>query len=1100
MNLSNYNVVRGPTRGRGECLGVLYAPTFLPLCGPVYFLFFLFFNYYFFLIIFLLFIIIFLPYPYTKWYVQRFNGIPAIRFLHAIRLPLPLSLSKVLPGRHDREGGVHLHTTGAAQEPFARPSQERRPVAHQAAHQMAYQALSGRDCRTEDVASADGAERGDGQLRLGRTCAKPGPRATRRLSDPPCQPINVRPLKLELDRRVVNNSGWVPPIVEVSPLLLDEPRTTTGGGAEPTARTPPASIPSPPAERASSSPPRTVPDLDSDEDEEVCCICLEGYAAENPKYLGTCAHHFHYPCVLSWKQRSNRCPMCNGETLGEPVCAAQRKREMQTVDPQTSRNMREDERLARMLQRAFIAEEQLRRQQRRKKAKNAAANRNREPLRATQNQASGLEHSSDGLFMHRHVVSANTSPRVAHEPSPQPMRPMAHGPPQQQTGRVPRQQTSPTREVLLGSSSSSDSPPPLPQPRVRQNSKARHQHHRHHASPTGPKGKGDTCLGAAAHSFCVLSTIHRLPSGDTPLCRLSSGPAPSGVCWRTFGCPLSPLQHEHCPIVGIPNNQTENRRKNGNKNGWDMEYTLHLTLLRKALSLPTCSLPHFFVSLARRTALFPQSKGSRITIEVRCPEPCQWCPLSETETLQRQKTVSFTGSAHARLAEMSTTTTTIATAMHNGRQFTSHPFRPGTPHRTPNGPNAHKPMPPILSLSLSPFFPNLNRYVSKQRPSAVVDQAPLPSQNPNQYTFELQSSTLLYCYPSSLSNTRMTWCRTGARLAGRLSFHLRAVGFSPLPEKLATGGEDAYISTSSVQAVLDGVSWWRDNLSVDAGLYSAALAKHMYDYVEDDLMGDLPASSLRLLQRGYELSKHGKILGTTTALVATLQGENKRIQDRDEYVVPELAEIEEDPSIASSSAATVYPNNLLDVAYVGDCGLLVIRNGQILFASEEQQHDVDYPFQLGDGSPDTPRDGVRLLIPVRRGDIVLMGSDGIFDNVYTAKLCDLMWAALSDSPFFRALRGQGDASMHPGDALDATLTALNHGIEQVVAEALTVSQDIRADSPYATRCIENGANFEGGKPDDMTVLAAIIEDEDEARDGLERLSEGLFPPPYRDWP
>lgn len=412
----------------------------------------------------------------------------------------------------------------------------------------------------------------------------------------------------------------------------------------------------------------------------------------------------------------------------------------------------------------------------------------------------------------------------------------------------------------------------------------------------------------------------------------------------------------------------------------------------------------------------------------------------------------------------------------------------------------------------------------------------------------------------------MLWKRTLVRLSGgssKLTFHLRAVGFSPLPEKLATGGEDAYISTSSVQAVLDGVSWWRDNLSVDAGLYSAALAKHMYEYVEDDLLGDVPASSLRLLQRGYELSKHGKILGTSTALVATLQNENKKIQDRDGYQLIDLAEwqrefrgkqsllsveeeggLDEDgeplppplelspthaanrhpntdnsgtsksSSCSSSSSssggeggmsvgsppdsgAKLASNYLLDVAYVGDCGLLIIRNGRILFETEEQQHDTDYPFQLGDGSADTPKDGVRLLIPVQRGDIVVMGSDGILDNVYTRRICQLLWRCLRDSPFFASDPSHTRTSR--GELLDETLTALNKGIEMVIAEAIAVSKDIRADSPYATRCIENGANFEGGKPDDMTILAAILEDEESAAD-MERVSEGLFPPPYRDWP
>lgn len=439
--------------------------------------------------------------------------------------------------------------------------------------------------------------------------------------------------------------------------------------------------------------------------------------------------------------------------------------------------------------------------------------------------------------------------------------------------------------------------------------------------------------------------------------------------------------------------------------------------------------------------------------------------------------------------------------------------------------------------------------------------------------------------------------RSSSHGSRKLSFHMRALGFSPLPEKIATGGEDAYISTESVQSVLDGVSWWRDHLSVDAGLYSAALAKHMYEYVEDDLLGDLPASSLRLLQRGYELSKHSNVVGTATALVATLQrnheskeriykkdgyervnlkdwqlakqeewsstsflyedendgaeGEQKQ-EDRDPHShaagldAGKLAEgiphgtptgftkangIENEEDIAkqtslhrsekgvewsdpplppqkSQQGEEEEEDTLLDVAYVGDCGLIVIRRGRIIYETDAQQHDVDYPFQLGDGSADTPKDGVRVLIPVRRGDVVIMGSDGIFDNVYSRDICKLMWKALETCPFYESAGttapttpGEGESQLRGGQLLDQTLSALNKGIESVLAKAISIANNIRADSPYASRCIENGANFEGGKPDDMTILASILEYEENVAD-MEKLSEAdeLFPSPYRDWP
>ncbi|ESL07553.1 hypothetical protein TRSC58_04756 [Trypanosoma rangeli SC58] len=31
---------------------------------------------------------------------------------------------------------------------------------------------------------------------------------------------------------------------------------------------------------------------------------------------GECGHHFHLPCLMNWKQRSNICPICASESLG----------------------------------------------------------------------------------------------------------------------------------------------------------------------------------------------------------------------------------------------------------------------------------------------------------------------------------------------------------------------------------------------------------------------------------------------------------------------------------------------------------------------------------------------------------------------------------------------------------------------------------------------------------------------------------------------------------------------------------------------------------------------------------------------------------------
>jgi protein phosphatase PTC7 len=396
--------------------------------------------------------------------------------------------------------------------------------------------------------------------------------------------------------------------------------------------------------------------------------------------------------------------------------------------------------------------------------------------------------------------------------------------------------------------------------------------------------------------------------------------------------------------------------------------------------------------------------------------------------------------------------------------------------------------------------------------------------------------------------------RHGFWLGKRLSFCYRHVCAVPEPKRAELGGEDAFLSLYNVQAVLDGVSWWKENTGVTAGLYSAALARTMYEYIEDELLGDTPASSFRLLEHAYESCKHGDVFGTSTALVATLQEPRWEIQTKDQYelillegpslALPEsvvaaspptpdsegpqgegeaVSSFAQPPTTTDLHAAFATfrrtdeaENYLLDIAYVGDCSVMLIRGGRVSFVSHEQSHTLDYPFQLGTGSADTPKDGVRRLIPVEKGDLIVMGSDGVFDNLYPEQIAAAMWP-----PLDRVYREHGYVQLprdQPGRAeamlleharsrnlrlllVDDIMAALRTGCDAVMRDAAAVANDLHCDSPYATKCIEDGALFEGGKPDDMTLVASVVGEYDDGDSG-ERFSssEAAYPPPYRDWP
>ena len=70
--------------------------------------------------------------------------------------------------------------------------------------------------------------------------------------------------------------------------------------------------------------------------------------------------------------------------------------------------------------------------------------------------------------------------------------------------------------------------------------------------------------------------------------------------------------------------------------------------------------------------------------------------------------------------------------------------------------------------------------------------------------------------------------------------------------------------------------------------------------------------------------------------------------------------------------------------------MMLIRHGECIYRTFEQQHSFNFPFQLGTGSKDSPMDALFEDLSVQEGDIVILGTDGIWDNVFVRLLMKLM--------------------------------------------------------------------------------------------------------------
>ena len=159
--------------------------------------------------------------------------------------------------------------------------------------------------------------------------------------------------------------------------------------------------------------------------------------------------------------------------------------------------------------------------------------------------------------------------------------------------------------------------------------------------------------------------------------------------------------------------------------------------------------------------------------------------------------------------------------------------------------------------------------------------------------------------------------------------------------------------------------------------------------------------------------------------------------------------------------AVLKNGNVLDIANLGDAGALVSRDGGVVFHTKSQQHEFNLPYQLGwtkvypEG--DRPDAADRVEVEMKPGDAVVLGSDGLWDNVPYAEVAAL-------------------CAEHQGDAEECA--------EAIATLAFGYSCDPEYDSPFtqeARKAAEgrpewaDRRNLIGGKMDDIAVVCMFVE-------------------------
>lgn len=264
--------------------------------------------------------------------------------------------------------------------------------------------------------------------------------------------------------------------------------------------------------------------------------------------------------------------------------------------------------------------------------------------------------------------------------------------------------------------------------------------------------------------------------------------------------------------------------------------------------------------------------------------------------------------------------------------------------------------------------------------------------------------------------------------------------------------EDSYFLRSDSLGVADGVGGWSGKPGANPGLFSSKLMHHCstevsrYEDVDDvRFLSYNSIDPVEILQQALERSIHESklegLLGSTTALIAILR------------------------------------NDELRIANLGDCCCSVIRGNDFIFRSEEQQHSFNYPVQIGTNSKSTPaKDAQRYSIKVQKDDIVILSSDGLADNLFDEDILEEVLKFTIDSR---------EDSHPPRTEKDGGWTQRPF-TAQLISESLclkarTVVEDQQAvTSPFSQRANEEGIHYVGGKNDDISVLVAIVGDQNDS--------------------
>jgi protein phosphatase PTC7 len=246
--------------------------------------------------------------------------------------------------------------------------------------------------------------------------------------------------------------------------------------------------------------------------------------------------------------------------------------------------------------------------------------------------------------------------------------------------------------------------------------------------------------------------------------------------------------------------------------------------------------------------------------------------------------------------------------------------------------------------------------------------------------------------------------------------------FCIAPKTVHNFRQDAAFYDENFVLVNDGVGGW-DQYGVDSSAYSANLTYFLSE--SERKKCETEKEIRKRWKKAYESMKNEGIQGSTTVLEASFCPDD----------------------------------DTLKIANLGDCKLSVFRKNtksskstKVVYSSTPQSYRFNFPYQLSSRTDAIFEEGIRAAVinslELKSGDVIIIGSDGIWDNLYEKKI-------------IKIIQKKDPESL----------------AKKLVKQARLFSSYKNICSPFCKKCVEAGYWKDaclGGKLDDATVAVIIV--------------------------